>query len=65
VVDPSWAVKTIPGNASSTMILNGTLQEVYRQLNDTNPNYMDLLDRYWASRASCLPLRTMTCVPPP
>lgn len=52
VVDLSWSVEAIPGNASSTIILNGTVQEVYQQLNDTTPDYMDLLNKYLASHAS-------------
>ncbi|KAH8774429.1 hypothetical protein F5883DRAFT_641050 [Diaporthe sp. PMI_573] len=52
VVDASFAVETIPGNASSTIILNGTVQEVYQQLHEANPDYMDLLNNYWASNPS-------------
>jgi hypothetical protein len=52
VVDASFAVETIPGNASSTIILNGTVQEVYQQLHEANPDYMDLLNKYWASNPS-------------
>lgn len=52
MVDLSWAVETIPGNTSSTVILNGTVQEVYQQLEDMNPDYMDLLNNYSASHPS-------------
>lgn len=48
----SWAVESIPGNASSVIILNGTVHEIYQQLNETNPDYMHSLERYWASRPS-------------
>lgn len=47
----SWSVESIPGNASSVTILNGTVQEVYQQLNEMNPGYMNLLEGYWASHA--------------
>lgn len=49
-VDASWAVESIPGNASSTMILNGTVQEIYKQLTDINPSYEDLLNDYLLSK---------------
>lgn len=52
MIDLSWAVQAIPGNESSTIFLNGTVQEVYQQLNDTNPDYMNLLNKYWASNPS-------------
>lgn len=52
VVDMSWVVESIPGNASSLIVLNGTVEEVYQQLNEANPDYTNLLDRYWASRPS-------------
>ncbi|POS68765.1 hypothetical protein DHEL01_v212840, partial [Diaporthe helianthi] len=38
VVDSSWAAESIPGNTSSVIILNGTIEEVYQQLNEANPD---------------------------
>ncbi|KAL1869380.1 hypothetical protein Daus18300_005592 [Diaporthe australafricana] len=39
MVDISWAVESYPGNASSTVHLNGTAQEVIQQLIEINPEY--------------------------
>lgn len=52
MVDVSCAVETIPGNASSTIILNGTVQEVDQQLIDINPDYMNLLNKYRVAHPS-------------
>lgn len=52
VVESSWAIETIPGNATSTVLLNGTVQEVYKRILEINPDYDDLLDKYQSSQAS-------------
>ncbi|KAI3393919.1 hypothetical protein diail_3481 [Diaporthe ilicicola] len=39
MVDLSWAVESFPDNATSTTILNGTVQEIIQQLIDINPHY--------------------------
>lgn len=49
MVDLSWFVETIPGNTSSTMIFNGTVEEVHQQLIEMNPDYMNLLNKYRVS----------------
>lgn len=51
-MDVSWAVESIPGNATSTVLLNGTVQDVYKQLTDINPDYDDLLHKYQSSKAT-------------
>lgn len=52
MTDLSWAVESVPGNETSTIILNGTVQDVYKNLTATNPHYEDLLRKYKASKAS-------------
>lgn len=52
VVGLSWAIESVPGNATSTIILNGTVQEVYHNLIDINPDYDDLLRKYRSSKAA-------------
>ncbi|KAK2613174.1 hypothetical protein N8I77_000101 [Diaporthe amygdali] len=56
MTDVSWVVESIPGNATSTVYLNGSVQEILKQLIDINSNYPALLDQYWASKASVAPL---------
>lgn len=51
-MDLFWVVETIPGNATSTAVLYGTIQDVYKNLTDINPDYMDLLNKYRNSNAS-------------
>lgn len=56
----SWSVETIPGNTTSTKILNGTVQEVYKQLTEINPNYKDLLSNHLSSKAAMPPPDTFS-----
>lgn len=39
MVDVSWAVEAFPGNATSTVNLNGTVQEIIQQLIEINSEY--------------------------
>ncbi|KAG6364003.1 hypothetical protein INS49_009106 [Diaporthe citri] len=52
VMDITWAVESIPGNATSTVLVNGTVQEVYKRLTEINPDYDDLLHEYESSKAT-------------
>ncbi|KAL2274197.1 hypothetical protein FJTKL_03596 [Diaporthe vaccinii] len=52
VMEISWAVESIPGNATSTVLLNGTVQEVYKRLTEINPDYDDVLLKYRSSKAT-------------
>lgn len=52
MVNLSWAIESIPGNETSTIILNGTVQEVYSKLTEINPDYDDLLRKYRSFKAT-------------
>ncbi|KKY32191.1 hypothetical protein UCDDA912_g07867 [Diaporthe ampelina] len=57
-IDLSWVVETIPGNATSTTVINGTVQDVYEQVKGINPSYIERLNKYLDSKASMTPPNT-------